>query len=109
MNWYTKSAKKPFATLDVTDTEVEFIKQRAKQEGISVHKFMSDGIGSVLRESLDATCRAFLTPEAAAVADRLVRDHPGLTIYGMVTAGMNEVMSELEEDVADDGLARADP
>jgi hypothetical protein len=46
--------------------------------------------------------RTLLTPEAAAVTDRLVRDY-GLTISAIITAAMNDVMSGLEEDVAEDG------
>jgi len=50
----------------------------------------------------ETTRDRLLTPEATAVANRLRRDH-GLTIHGMITAAMNEVMSALEDDVAEDG------
>jgi len=100
---YNGKAKKPFASFEIPDSEFDFIKQRAKQEKITVQKYLTAGIHGVLRDEFDRTCKAFLTPEAAAAADRLVRDHDGLTIHGMITAAMNEVMSALEEDVADDG------
>src|SRR5450432_866436 len=102
VNWYSGKAKKPFASCEITDHEFDFIKQRAKEKGISIPKFLADGVTGVFLEHLDARHRALLTPDAAAVADRLVRDH-GITIHGMITAAMNEVMSALEEDVAEDG------
>jgi hypothetical protein len=106
LNWYSGKAKKPFASFEIPDGEFDFIKQRAKQDGVSIQKFLADGISGVFREHLDARHRVLLTPEAVAVADRLVRDH-GLTIHSMITAAMNEVMSAFEEDVAEDGLIDA--
>jgi hypothetical protein len=102
LNWYNGNAKKPFASFEITDSELDFIRRRAKQEGITVQKYLTDGMFGILRERVEARCRALLTPNAAAVADRMARDH-GLTIHGMITAAMNEVMSALEEDVAEDG------
>jgi hypothetical protein len=102
LNWYNGNANKPFASFEIPDGEDEFIRRRAKEKGISPEKYVVDGVSKILREDLDRTCRAFLTPEAAAAADRLVRDH-GLTLPGIITAAMNEVMSALEEDVAEDG------
>ena len=96
INMLDKKTGRCWASFEMPDDVVQGMKKVARQRGLSTEEMMVIAIEEGLRVD------SIFSPETAAIAARLQRDHK-VSERAIITAALHQVLQELEEDIAENG------